>query len=151
MTARKTSHVSHSRLSLAMPPKRKAKSSGSDSDDPAPKKGKNSKGKATAPNPTASNQPTNKLLPVTIQFPPKKTASSVRISAWNVCGLAASQKKVRLHDAASTRLIDAKSGARALSTTSKLRTRISWCSQRQRCARFKSHNTLRDLSAQTGQ
>lgn len=42
-----------------------------------------------------NGQPTNKVLPVTITFPPK-TPDSVRIASWNACGLAASQKKVRL-------------------------------------------------------
>ncbi|KAK0210872.1 Endonuclease/exonuclease/phosphatase [Desarmillaria ectypa] len=40
--------------------------------------------------PVEGAQPTNKVLPVNISFPPRK---GLRIAAWNVCGLAASQKK----------------------------------------------------------
>ena len=38
-------------------------------------------------------QPTNKVLPVHIEFPPK-IADTVRLVTWNICGLAASSKKV---------------------------------------------------------
>ena len=38
-------------------------------------------------------QPTNKVLPVHISFPPR-APDALRIATWNVCGLAASQKKV---------------------------------------------------------
>jgi len=38
-------------------------------------------------------QPTNKVLPVHISFPPR-APDAFRIATWNVCGLAASQKKV---------------------------------------------------------
>jgi len=38
-------------------------------------------------------QPTNKVLPVHINFPPR-VPDVLRIATWNVCGLAASQKKV---------------------------------------------------------
>ena len=41
-----------------------------------------------------AQQPTNKVLPVQISFPPKMEGT-VRIAAWNICGLAAAQKKVR--------------------------------------------------------
>ncbi|KXN92221.1 DNA-(apurinic or apyrimidinic site) lyase [Leucoagaricus sp. SymC.cos] len=37
-------------------------------------------------------QPTNKVLPVHINFPPR-LENTTRISTWNVCGFAASQKK----------------------------------------------------------
>lgn len=50
---------------------------------------------SSVPSVAANGQPTNKVLPVTITFPPK-TSDSVRIASWNICGLAASQKKVRL-------------------------------------------------------
>ena len=38
-------------------------------------------------------QPTNKVLPVHISFP-QRSSDTLRIATWNVCGLAASQKKV---------------------------------------------------------
>jgi hypothetical protein len=38
-------------------------------------------------------QPTNKVLPTTINFPPR-TPGTLRLATWNICGLAASQKKV---------------------------------------------------------
>ncbi|KAI0664812.1 Endonuclease/exonuclease/phosphatase [Cubamyces menziesii] len=38
-------------------------------------------------------QPTNKVLPVHIAFAPKAAEDTVRIAAWNICGLAAAQKK----------------------------------------------------------
>lgn len=48
------------------------------------------KGKAPLPVPT---QPTNKVMPVNIVIPPKNEGA-VRIVAWNICGFAASSKKV---------------------------------------------------------
>lgn len=42
---------------------------------------------------STSAQPTNKVLPVDISLP-KKSAGALRIAAWNICGLAASMKKV---------------------------------------------------------
>jgi len=41
-----------------------------------------------------NGQPTNKVLPVKISFPPRADGAT-RIASWNICGLAASQKKVR--------------------------------------------------------
>lgn len=41
-----------------------------------------------------NGQPTNKVLPVKISFPPR-TEGATRIASWNICGLASSQKKVR--------------------------------------------------------
>jgi len=41
-----------------------------------------------------NGQPTNKVLPVKISFPPSANGAT-RIASWNICGLAASQKKVR--------------------------------------------------------
>lgn len=38
------------------------------------------------------SQPTNKVLPVNITFPPREPGT-VRLATWNICGLAASQKK----------------------------------------------------------
>lgn len=43
-----------------------------------------------------NGQPTNKVLPVKISFPPRVDGTA-RIASWNICGLASSQKKVRLH------------------------------------------------------
>jgi hypothetical protein len=40
-----------------------------------------------------NGQPTNKGLPSSISFPPK-LPDTIRISAWNICGLAAASKKV---------------------------------------------------------
>ncbi|KAJ7775072.1 Endonuclease/exonuclease/phosphatase [Mycena metata] len=76
-----------------MPAKRasSSKRKASDSDDEGattPKKAKTT-GKAEAP---ANTQPTNKVLPVTIVFP-ERTPGTLRLATWNVCGLAASQKK----------------------------------------------------------
>jgi len=41
-----------------------------------------------------NGQPTNKVLPVKISFPPRAEGAT-RIASWNICGLASSQKKVR--------------------------------------------------------
>ena len=41
-----------------------------------------------------NGQPTNKVLPVKISFPPRADGAT-RIASWNICGLAASNKKVR--------------------------------------------------------
>ena len=45
---------------------------------------------------TTQNNPkyVNKVLPVNISFPPR-IEGTLRIATWNICGLAASQKKVR--------------------------------------------------------
>jgi len=44
-----------------------------------------------------NGQPTNKVLPVKISFPPQAEGAT-RIASWNICGLASSQKKVRWRD-----------------------------------------------------
>ena len=44
-----------------------------------------------------NGQPTNKIMPTQVSFPPREEGR-VRISAWNICGLAAAQKKVRSRD-----------------------------------------------------
>lgn len=49
--------------------------------------------KSNASKQTENPQPTNKVLPVDISFPPQ-VPNTLRIATWNVCGLAASQKKV---------------------------------------------------------
>ena len=40
-----------------------------------------------------NGQPTNKVIPVHIEYPPK-AENSIRIATWNICGLAAASKKV---------------------------------------------------------
>ncbi|PSR75406.1 hypothetical protein PHLCEN_2v9164 [Hermanssonia centrifuga] len=71
--------------------KRKATTAGDESDSGplrATKKAKSSETGETS----ANAQPTNKVLPVHIEFPPK-ASGSWRIATWNICGLAASSKK----------------------------------------------------------
>ncbi|KAJ7219491.1 Endonuclease/exonuclease/phosphatase [Mycena pura] len=68
--------------------KRKAPESTSDDGEALPKTNKKTKTAATRANP----QYTNKVLPVNIVFP-ERTPGTLRLAAWNVCGLAASQKK----------------------------------------------------------
>ncbi|EED79041.1 predicted protein [Postia placenta Mad-698-R] len=46
---------------------------------------------ALAPN----GQPTNKVIPVHVSIPPR-VPGTTRIATWNICGLAAAQKKVRV-------------------------------------------------------
>ncbi|OBZ75523.1 DNA-(apurinic or apyrimidinic site) lyase [Grifola frondosa] len=48
--------------------------------------------KKTKVSPPANTQPTNKVLPVHIEFPPRNPGT-IRIATWNICGLASSQKK----------------------------------------------------------
>ena len=89
-----------------MPPKR-AVSSGKRKADSVPDGEKSvrseqtKKAKVDASDSTAeqtglapNGQPTNKVLPVKISFPPRADGAT-RIASWNICGLAASQKKVR--------------------------------------------------------
>ena len=45
---------------------------------------------------SANGQPTNKVLPTNISFAPKNDGA-LRIATWNICGLAASSKKVASH------------------------------------------------------
>lgn len=85
--------------------KRKAVDEDEDEAEPSAPKASKSKKAKTDKNTKASvaegadtglapnGQPTNKVLPVHIQFPPK-TPNTVRIATWNICGLAASSKKV---------------------------------------------------------
>lgn len=93
-------HVSFLTRQL-MPPKKKTAvkrkaASESQSDDEATqsasKKAKVSKdlpGSAVASN----GQPTNKVLPVNISFPPR-ISGTLRLSTWNICSLASASKKV---------------------------------------------------------
>ncbi|KAF7969275.1 hypothetical protein HWV62_27801 [Athelia sp. TMB] len=86
-----------------MPPKRtssstsKRKASPADTDNEAPAVPKRAKLSSASDATRYSDQPTNKVLPVTINFPPKKDGT-LRFSTWNIAGLAASQKKVRTLD-----------------------------------------------------
>ncbi|KAF8274374.1 Endonuclease/exonuclease/phosphatase [Lactarius quietus] len=88
-----------------MPPKRAASSSkrkaGSDSDGEKPVGSKTTAKKAkvtAAPTPAEdtglapNGQPTNKVLPVKISFPPRSERAT-RIASWNICSLASSQKR----------------------------------------------------------
>ena len=54
-----------------------------------------------------NGQPTNKVLPVNISFPPRADGAT-RIASWNICGLAASQKKVRRYNRRRARTIEIK-------------------------------------------
>ncbi|KAF7363609.1 DNA-(apurinic or apyrimidinic site) lyase [Mycena sanguinolenta] len=79
-----------------MPPKRasSSKRKASDSEDEATdttKKAKPTK-KAKVAEERINTQPTNKVLPVNIVFP-ERIPGTLRLATWNVCGLAASQKK----------------------------------------------------------
>ncbi|KAI9459411.1 Endonuclease/exonuclease/phosphatase [Lactarius psammicola] len=88
-----------------MPPKRAANSSkrkaesDTDGEKPGGSKSTTKKAKvAAAPNLAESTglapngQPTNKVLPVKISFPPRSERAT-RIASWNICSLASSQKK----------------------------------------------------------
>jgi hypothetical protein len=44
-----------------------------------------------------NGQPTNKVLPVKISFPPRADGAT-RIASWNICSLASSQKKVKRYN-----------------------------------------------------
>ncbi|VDB82725.1 unnamed protein product [Peniophora sp. CBMAI 1063] len=83
-----------------MPPKRTAskRKAESTSDDESEPKKSTKKTKVAAPAPAVegslapNGQPTNKVLPVNITFSPR-VDGTVRISTWNICGLAAASKK----------------------------------------------------------
>ena len=55
--------------------------------------GSQKKLKRTATTAFESDQPRNKEMPSEISIPPK-SEGTIRISAWNICGFAASLKKV---------------------------------------------------------
>ncbi|KAJ7724456.1 Endonuclease/exonuclease/phosphatase [Mycena maculata] len=76
-----------------MPPKAgSSKRKASDSDDEAkPKPTKKTKVAESLPV-NSGTQPTNKVLPVEIVFP-ARIPGTLRLATWNVCGLAASEKK----------------------------------------------------------
>jgi AP endonuclease 1 len=73
-----------------MPPKRKAGDRERDSDKAESRKKPKVAESELAPN----GQPTNKGIPDDLVLPPR-VPGTIRIAAWNVCGLAASQKKVQ--------------------------------------------------------
>ena len=110
--------------------KRKAESSatslqGSDAEDSQPQK----KAKvAEEPGGLAANgQPTNKVLPVHITFPPKE-AGMLRLATWNICGLGAASKKVRRDWLRHISLNQMLNGCnhRGSSTMLRLKTRMYW-------------------------
>ncbi|KAF8350575.1 Endonuclease/exonuclease/phosphatase [Amanita rubescens] len=68
-----------------MPPKRKAKSPAANEEEHATKKSRVEQETGTA-------QPTNKVLPIDIKFPPRVNGR-LRLSTWNIAGWSASQKK----------------------------------------------------------
>ncbi|GLB34830.1 putative DNA-(apurinic or apyrimidinic site) lyase [Lyophyllum shimeji] len=76
---------------MASSSKRKASCSDSDIEEPK-KTTKRPKKVASADAIPANTQPTNKVLPIHISFPPR-TSGTLRLATWNICGLAASQKK----------------------------------------------------------
>ncbi|KAG2750635.1 hypothetical protein P692DRAFT_20776351 [Suillus brevipes Sb2] len=87
-----------------MPPKKKtnavkrkaASESDSQSDNEANVQSASKKTKVSRdslePAVAANGQPTNKVLPVNISFPPR-IAGTVRLSTWNICSLASASKK----------------------------------------------------------
>lgn len=79
-----------------MPPsktssKRKLDANLSDNEGPSTSKG-SKKARTENKSVPENSQPTNKVLPVNITFPPREPGT-VRLATWNICGLAASQKK----------------------------------------------------------
>ncbi|KAL6300139.1 Endonuclease/exonuclease/phosphatase [Sparassis latifolia] len=63
------------------------------SESSQPRASKKVKAKASPEDATSANaQPTNKVLPVHIQFAPR-VPGTLRIATWNICGLAAATKK----------------------------------------------------------
>ncbi|KAJ3732300.1 Endonuclease/exonuclease/phosphatase [Lentinula guzmanii] len=77
--------------------KRKAISDSEDEDTSLTKTSSSKKAKISPPSTSdnvvsSSGQPTNKVLPVHISFP-ERQQGTVRLATFNVCGLAASQKK----------------------------------------------------------
>lgn len=83
--------------------KRKASSSPG-IEDPEEEPSSSKKPKVETEGLSANGQPTNKVLPVKIEFPPKNEGA-LRISAWNICGLASASKKVSSTRPTSRRLL----------------------------------------------
>jgi len=69
--------------------KRKAEGSGDEAESSSQLQSKKAKLSSSS---SDNTQPTNKVLPVNITFPPR-IPGTLRLATWNVCGLAASQKK----------------------------------------------------------
>lgn len=78
-----------SALTIIMPPKRADSKRKVSSDSEVEQNASKKKQKFES---GSSSQPTNKVIPVNITFPPR-AENAIRIAAFNVCGLAASQKK----------------------------------------------------------
>ncbi|KAH9934711.1 Endonuclease/exonuclease/phosphatase [Fomitopsis serialis] len=68
--------------------KGKAKAKPANGNDDGQKDGGEGSTSELAPN----GQPTNRVMPVQVSFPPREEGR-VRIATWNICGLAAAQKK----------------------------------------------------------
>lgn len=96
-----------------MPPKRAASSgkrkadSGPDGSEKTKKAKVDAPGSAEQTGLAPNGQPTNKVLPVKISFPPRADGAT-RIASWNICGLAASQKKVRRYYRWRARIMEVK-------------------------------------------
>lgn len=95
----------------AMSTKRKAQEL-SDTDDcnspPKASMSKKAKPSTVAPSPNGfapNGQPNNKVLPANVVFS-AKNENCLRIATWNICGLAASQKKASLIHSVSTPFSD---------------------------------------------
>lgn len=80
-----------SRLATIMPPKR-ASASKRKASSPVTDEEKRSKVPRVEET-TETTQPTNKVLPVNIEFPPR-VDGCLRLATWNIAGWNASQKKV---------------------------------------------------------
>jgi hypothetical protein len=95
-------------LSISMPPKgtkRKASPPASDSEDHSSNEGPSAKKAQPAKKAKAAKGPVTPLdssLPHNVAFPadlepfPPKAAGELRLATWNVCGIKACDKKVRL-------------------------------------------------------
>ncbi|EKM82547.1 hypothetical protein AGABI1DRAFT_111155 [Agaricus bisporus var. burnettii JB137-S8] len=76
-----------------MPPRKAPKRARTETDDEESQPSSLKKSKSTIISHQPENpQPTNKVLPVHISFPPR-TPDTLRIATWNICGWAASHKK----------------------------------------------------------
>lgn len=105
------------KMSKASSSKRKIAASPEDTSDGESSK-PTKKAKIAKPSESsADEQPTNKVLPVYIEFPPKQSGA-LRLATWNICGLAASSKKVNLHDGRVSFMLTSRRGS---NTTWKLR------------------------------
>lgn len=92
----RSSQILRLSVTINMPPSRSAstskrKASPAPSDEDTPKATKKPKVSAASAS-RRSDQPTNKVLPIKIEFPQRVT-NTLRFATWNIAGLAASQKK----------------------------------------------------------